>query len=128
MPSKNLSIAVDGVASGGRAIVPGTPVLNGKGDVMGIHTAKIRLPSQTFVLADPAAGLSARIAEAVKQGVRIKVPIPIKDQPFDPVDDNKHSIGATYAELKNDYVQMRNPPRPRSRNFPTAATRSSGNT
>lgn len=106
-PIKNLSIAMPGShVKAGRTIM-GAPVTDVEGEVVAIYSFAVDMPSQTFVLARPAAGLSTRVAAAVGKDMRIKVPIPIEDQPFDPVTYTEEYHDACNAEAKEDYNMAR---------------------
>lgn len=104
-PIKNFSIAVPRPYGG--EILEGTPVIDAKGEVVAVHSFALRMPLQTLVIARPTAGFSERVKAAVEGGARIKVPIPIADQPFDPVVYSEEYIAANIAVSKWDYATAR---------------------
>ncbi|MFK7851673.1 MAG: tetratricopeptide repeat protein [Akkermansiaceae bacterium] len=106
-PPKLLSIAATRLANEGAGIVQGAPVIDGEGRVVAVHSFKLKLPMQTLALAVPAAGMAERIEEALKKDFDIKVPIPIEDQPFDPVIYSESYLKGNEAQGLNDYVAAR---------------------
>jgi hypothetical protein len=106
-PKKHYSIAAPSKASFGSSVAQGGPIVDAEGEVVGIYSASVQMPSQTFAMAHPSVGLPARIEEAVKKGSHAKVPIPMEDQPFDPVIYNKEYMDGSMAETAMDFVKAR---------------------
>jgi hypothetical protein len=68
------------------ALFIGAPLLNLRGEVVAVNHSAVPLPVQTFRLATPTLGLSDRIAEAVKKGERLDIPLRAEHHGFDPVE------------------------------------------
>ncbi|MCP5533744.1 MAG: tetratricopeptide repeat protein [Akkermansiaceae bacterium] len=116
-PIKHFSIAVSGVYSQQPAWVQG-PLLDGKGEVVAVGSHTLPLPEQTYVCASSTAGFSERVKAAVEADVEIEVPIPMADQPYDPVVNSEEYMNANRAVFSRDFATARKLARAAVEKFP----------
>jgi hypothetical protein len=83
-PQKEFSIAIGNGPTYQRLLRPGSPMINGRGEVVAAFGGSQSMPGQTLQLALPLGGFPARIEEAIRKGERLKPPLAVEDLGLDP--------------------------------------------
>jgi hypothetical protein len=96
-PQKQFSIATGNGPTYQRLLRPGSPLVNGRGEVVAAFAGSQAMPGQTLQLAFPLDGFQGRIEQAVAKGKRLKIPLAAEDLALDPaiLSDEFRLMGAS---------------------------------